>query len=73
MILWKIQASLVISIQMLLHIIPPFLSSIGIVGFLIAPRIYYVWYEHKHGHLPENVQMIGGGRTTVRGVNPGDN
>ena len=63
-----------ISIQLLgLDIMFPFLSSIGIVGFLIAPRLYYVWYENKHGHLPENVQMIGGGGSTVRGVNSGDN
>jgi len=71
---WKIQESLAISIKMLVFdIVFLFLNSIGIVGFLIAPRMYYVWHENKHGHLPENVQMIGGGRTTVQGVNPGDN
>ncbi|OEU23285.1 hypothetical protein FRACYDRAFT_233458 [Fragilariopsis cylindrus CCMP1102] len=43
--------------------------SISTIGFIIFPRMYYVWYEHQHGHLPENVVMIGGGTTTVRGVN----
>ncbi|OEU08039.1 hypothetical protein FRACYDRAFT_250261 [Fragilariopsis cylindrus CCMP1102] len=45
------------------------INSISTVGFIILPRMYYVWYEHQHGHLPENVVMIGGGTTTVRGVN----
>ena len=45
--------------------------SILPVGIMIFPRMYYVWYEHQHDRLPENVVMIGGGTTTVRGVNPG--
>jgi len=45
------------------------LYSISTIGFIILPRMYYVWYEHRHGHLPENVVMIGGGTTTVRGIN----
>ena len=44
-------------------------TSISTIGFIVLPRMYYVWYEHQHGHLPENVVMIGGGSTTVRGVN----
>ena len=43
--------------------------SVSTIGFIILPRMYYVWYEHQHGHLPENVVMIGGGTTTVRGMN----
>ena len=42
-----------------------FLISIGIMSFIVLPRIYCVWYEYKHGHLPEGVEMIGAGRTTV--------
>ena len=73
-VLWKIQSSLEISIKILLSIINLCISSIGIIGFLIMLRMYYVQYEHNHGHLPENVQqMIGDGRTTVRGVNPAGN
>lgn len=41
------------------------LDSVAIIGFIILPRIYYIWYEHKHGHLPERVQMIGRGRVEV--------
>jgi len=29
------------------------------VGFLIFPRMYYVWYEHAHGHLPEHLRVGG--------------
>ena len=72
-VLWEIELSLNISIKILLSIIHSFLTSIGIIGFLIMPRMYYVWYEHNHGQFPENVQMIGDGRTTVRGVNPAGN
>ncbi|OEU10319.1 hypothetical protein FRACYDRAFT_247284 [Fragilariopsis cylindrus CCMP1102] len=43
--------------------------SVSTIGFIILPRMYYVWYEYQHGHLPESVVMIGGGSTTVRGVN----
>ena len=42
-----------------------FLISIGIMSFIVLPRIYCVWYEYKHGHLPAGVEMIGAGRTTV--------
>jgi hypothetical protein len=45
------------------------LYSFSAIGFIILPRMYYVWYEHRHGHLPENVVMIGRGTTTVRGIN----
>jgi hypothetical protein len=43
--------------------------SFSTIGFMILPRIYYVWYEYRYGHLPEYVVMIGAGTTTVRGTN----
>jgi hypothetical protein len=43
--------------------------SFSTIGFMIMPRMYYVWYEYRHGHLPEYVVMIGSGTTTVRGTN----
>mmetsp|Transcript_15774 Transcript_15774/g.15726 ORF Transcript_15774/g.15726 Transcript_15774/m.15726 type:complete len:250 (-) Transcript_15774:441-1190(-) len=54
-----------INAKLLITVSASFLHSTGIMGFLIVPRMYNVWHEHKHGHLPENVQTIGTGRTTV--------
>ena len=54
-----------INTKLLVTVSTSFLNSIGIMGFLIVPRMYNVWHEHKHGHLPENVQTIGTGKTTV--------
>lgn len=56
---------------LLVYAIQYTITSISTVAFMILPRMYYVWFEHQHGHFPENVVMIGGGTTTVRGVNPG--
>ena len=42
-----------------------FLLAIGSISFIVLPRIYFVWYEYKHGHYPEGVEMIGTGRTTA--------
>jgi len=42
-----------------------FLLVIGSISFIVLPRIYFVWYEYKHGHYPEGVEMIGTGRTVV--------
>ena len=42
-----------------------FLLVIGGISFIVLPRIYFVWYEYKHGHYPEGVEMIGTGRTTA--------
>jgi len=41
-------------------------KSVALMGFFIAPRMYYVWYERKYGHLPENVVLMGRGNTMVR-------
>ena len=37
---------------------------------LIFPRMYYLWYEHKHGHLPEGVREFGrgGAQVTINGA-----
>jgi hypothetical protein len=52
------------------------LNSVLPVGFLVLPRAYYVWYEHKHnGQLPESVQtkLFGVGQVQVRGVSGNTN
>jgi len=38
---------------------------VSTVGFLIFPRMYYVYYEKVHGNLPEHVQLYGAGRVHV--------
>jgi len=43
--------------------------SIATMAFMIFPRMYYVWFQHRHGHLPEHIVMIGGGTASVRGLN----
>ena len=44
------------------------LKSLLPIWFLICPRMYYVWYEYKHGHLPESVTIPGIGRVHVGGT-----
>ena len=44
------------------------LKSLLPIWFLICPRMYYVWYEYKHGHLPESVIVPGIGRAHVGGT-----
>ena len=43
-----------------------FLTIMATFGLLIFPRMYYVWYQRIHGHLPESVTMIGTGRVHVK-------
>eukprot|EP00535_Pseudo-nitzschia_heimii_P008365 CAMPEP_0197189754 /NCGR_PEP_ID=MMETSP1423-20130617/20340_1 /TAXON_ID=476441 /ORGANISM="Pseudo-nitzschia heimii, Strain UNC1101" /LENGTH=295 /DNA_ID=CAMNT_0042641957 /DNA_START=268 /DNA_END=1158 /DNA_ORIENTATION=- len=40
-------------------------NAIGSIVVLIFPMIYYVWYESKHGRLPDNVELLGVGRVKV--------
>jgi hypothetical protein len=42
-----------------------FFTSVTSVAPIIVPKIYYIWYEKKHGHLPEGVQTLGRGSTHV--------
>jgi hypothetical protein len=44
------------------------LKSLLPIWFLICPRMYYVWYEYKHGHLPESIIIPGRGRAIVGGT-----
>ena len=44
------------------------LKSLLPIWFLICPRMYYVWYEYKHGHLPESVTIPGIGGVHVGGT-----
>ena len=53
------------SIVFTANILVNFVFVMGSIGFLILPRMYYVWYERVHGHLPESVQMFGGGQVRV--------
>ena len=40
-------------------------ASVVPVMCLIVPRMYYLWYEHRHGHLPNGVREFGRGSTRV--------
>ena len=42
-----------------------FLHAIDAAAFIIWPIMYYVWYERKHGQLPEGVGTVGAGRVHV--------
>ena len=45
--------------------------SVSTVALLIAPKMYYIWYEHNHnGELPDGVTMIGRGQTHIGGLSP---
>ena len=44
------------------------LKSLLPIWFLICPRMYYVWYEYKHGHLPESITVPGIGHVRVGGT-----
>ena len=59
LILWKFFR--IISIVLVLKSLLP-------IWFLICPRMYYVWYENKHGHLPQSVIVPGMGHVTVAGT-----
>ena len=48
-----------------------FNDSVGIISFIVLPRMYFVWYQQKHGHLPEHVHMFGTG--TIRINDSGNN
>jgi hypothetical protein len=43
------------------------LSSLTAIGFLVVPKIYYVRFELKTGHLPEGLTRVGG-TTRVTGL-----
>jgi hypothetical protein len=40
------------------NLIFPFLFSITAVGFLVGPKVYYVFYYKRHGKLPDSVRSI---------------
>lgn len=42
-----------------------FFTSITSVAIIIVPKMYYVWYQKKHGTLPPGVQTLGRGQTHV--------
>ena len=60
--------SLIVIDPFLFIIILLVLKSLLPIWFLICPRMYYVWYEYRHGHLPESVTVPGIGRVHVGGT-----
>jgi len=64
------------SVRYVIESIHSFFYVSGIIGFMIAPRMYYIWYENKHGHLPDSITLC---RGTVRintptiNINPSPN
>jgi len=53
----------------MLDLFLPFLYSVTSVGFLICPKLYYVWYEkHNNGELPDGAITLGVGTTKVYGL-----
>jgi len=42
-----------------------FLHATDSIAFIICPIMYHVWYQRKHGHLPEGVGAVGVGRVHV--------
>jgi hypothetical protein len=42
-----------------------FFTSTTSVAPIVLPKMYYVWYEKKHGTLPEGVGKIGRGQTHI--------
>jgi len=62
---WGLEASTSYTITAVLVILTPTLIAIAAICFLIVPRMYYIWYERKHGRLPASLQTLGGGTTVV--------
>jgi len=58
----------------------PFCFSMLAIGFLIAPKVYCVFYQKRHGQYPERrfsrfsstsrMSVVGSGRVHVSGVGP---
>jgi hypothetical protein len=52
----------------------PFLLAMSSTGFIIIPKMYFVFYKRKYGHLPDHVQSpVGIGRTVVSISGSGNN
>jgi uncharacterized membrane protein len=57
--------SLVIGMELLVS----FLWVLTVIWcLLIIPKMYFVWFEWKHGQLPANIRVVGGGRVQVSGI-----
>jgi hypothetical protein len=57
--------SLVIGMELLVS----FLWVLAVICLVIVPKMYFVWFEWKHGQLPANIRGVGGGRVQVSGIN----
>jgi 7 transmembrane sweet-taste receptor of 3 GCPR len=51
-------------------IVAEFIIPMSSVGFLIGPKVYYVWHERRKGSLPENINFVGG-RVKITGLSSG--
>jgi len=65
---FRLEQKLKIYVVTVLGMLYSFLFMTASIGFLILPRMYYVRYEYVHGHLPENIAMIGRGQVRVTPV-----
>ena len=66
------------SMRYVIESIFSFFYVLGIIGFMIAPRMYYIWYENKHGHLPDSITLCRGTitvriNTSTININPSPN
>lgn len=52
----------------------PFLFSITSVGFLVFPKVYYVFYFQRHGKLPDSVRstLLAPSKVQISGLGPTD-
>jgi len=56
-----------------LFVLGLFIDSVGIICCMVLPRMYFVWYQQKHGHLPEHVQMFGTGTIRINDASGNNN
>ena len=70
--LWIIGKSIGIPICILVgEILFCVFLSITSIAPLIVPKMYCIWYEHKHGHVPDGFEMsFGGGQVHVGEITP---
>lgn len=48
-------------------------SSVTSIGPIMIPKMYYIWYKRKYGHLPDGVHMMYGQGTVHVNINTNTN
>jgi len=48
-------------------------SSVTSIGPIMIPKMYYIWYKRKYGHLPDGVHMMYGQGTVHVTINTNTN